>query len=100
MDNDYRFGKIEVSCEGYDHPDDPYILKGSCGLEYTLDYTKQGHAKEQDHNYGYGNSYGSNQQSSYQKRSRGFKLADLVFLSMVALIIYGIYRTCINQNRT
>ena len=30
MDVKYRFGKIEVSCEGYDYPDDPYILKGSC----------------------------------------------------------------------
>ena len=25
-----------VSCEGYEHPNDPYILKGSCGLIYTL----------------------------------------------------------------
>ena len=32
MNNGYKFGKIEVSCEGYDHPDDPYILKGSCGV--------------------------------------------------------------------
>ena len=42
MDNLYRFGNIEVLCEGYDYPDDSYILKGSCGLEYTLDYTKEG----------------------------------------------------------
>ncbi len=40
MDNLYRFGNVEVICEGYDYPDDPYILKGSCGLEYTLEYTK------------------------------------------------------------
>ncbi|KAI9056796.1 DUF1183-domain-containing protein [Trametes sanguinea] len=31
-----RFGKIEVSCEGWDGPGDPYVLKGSCGLEYRL----------------------------------------------------------------
>ena len=42
MDNAYRFGRVEVVCEGYDYPDDPYILKGSCGLEYTLDYTQEG----------------------------------------------------------
>lgn len=34
MDNEYRFGKIEVSCEGYDYPDDPYVLKGSCGVSF------------------------------------------------------------------
>jgi len=38
----HRFGNVEVICEGYDYPDDPYILKGSCGLEYTLDYTMEG----------------------------------------------------------
>jgi len=32
MDNAYRFGQISVSCEGYSYVDDPYILKGSCGV--------------------------------------------------------------------
>ena len=64
MDNSYRFGQIEVTCEGYSYPDDPYVLKGSCGvniadqsnlhetwstlvdrsvlsqLEYTIDYVQ------------------------------------------------------------
>lgn len=35
MDNAYRFGMIEVICEGYDYPDDKYILKGSCGVSLT-----------------------------------------------------------------
>jgi hypothetical protein len=30
-------GRIEVVCEGYDYPDDPYILQGSCGLEYRVE---------------------------------------------------------------
>ncbi|CAG5945626.1 unnamed protein product [Menidia menidia] len=42
MDNRYRFGRIEVSCEGYSHPADDYVLKGSCGLEYTLELTAEG----------------------------------------------------------
>ncbi|XP_074604269.1 store-operated calcium entry-associated regulatory factor-like [Brevipalpus obovatus] len=37
MDKKYAFGILEVSCEGYDHPDDSYVLAGSCGLEYTID---------------------------------------------------------------
>ena len=32
MDSRYRFGEIAVNCEGYSYPDDPYILKGSCGV--------------------------------------------------------------------
>ncbi|KAM0789811.1 hypothetical protein ACM66B_006662 [Microbotryomycetes sp. NB124-2] len=31
-----RFGSVEVGCEGWDGPDDPYVLKGSCGLTYKL----------------------------------------------------------------
>ncbi|KAI0759583.1 hypothetical protein BD413DRAFT_607513 [Trametes elegans] len=31
-----RFGRVEVSCEGWDRPGDPYVLKGSCGLDYRL----------------------------------------------------------------
>jgi len=33
----YKFGRLEVSCEGYDYSDDDYILGGSCGLEYTIE---------------------------------------------------------------
>lgn len=36
MDNAYRFGKIEVVCEGYDYPNDDYILKGSCGVRSDI----------------------------------------------------------------
>jgi hypothetical protein len=32
MPTEYKFGKITVSCEGYDYPNDPYILAGSCGV--------------------------------------------------------------------
>jgi hypothetical protein len=34
----FSFGQTEVSCEGYDYPDDPYILRGSCQLGYQLRY--------------------------------------------------------------
>jgi len=31
-----RFGRVEVSCEGWSRPGDPHVLKGSCALEYRL----------------------------------------------------------------
>merc|ERR1712107_882303 len=61
MDNGLRFGQVEVVCEGYDYPDDPYILAGSCGLEYTLELTKEGREKRS-------NSGGQNQQQQQQAR--------------------------------
>ena len=39
MNEDYRFGKINVNCEGYSSTTDTNVLKGSCGLEYSLDFT-------------------------------------------------------------
>jgi len=36
-----KLGKIEIYCEGYTNKDDPYVLIGSCGLEYHLEYTEK-----------------------------------------------------------
>jgi SOCE-associated regulatory factor of calcium homoeostasis len=35
---DLVFGDTVVVCEGYDFPGDQYVLRGSCRLEYTLNY--------------------------------------------------------------
>lgn len=40
LPNKLRLGKVTVNCEGYNYPDDPYILVGSCGLEYYLEYNE------------------------------------------------------------
>ena len=32
-----KLGQAWVNCEGYKDSDDPYVLDGSCALEYTLD---------------------------------------------------------------
>lgn len=54
MDNAYRFGRIEVSCEGFNHPDDAYILTGSCGLEYTVELTQEGQNRQSHQSWGGG----------------------------------------------
>lgn len=42
---EFKLGSTNVVCEGYDSPDDDYILKGSCALEYRLLLTDLGHDK-------------------------------------------------------
>lgn len=32
----WLLSNVDVVCEGYDYPDDPYILVGSCSVEYQL----------------------------------------------------------------
>jgi len=34
------FGKAQIKCEGINNDEDQYVLKESCGLEYTLVYEK------------------------------------------------------------
>ncbi|KDN38401.1 hypothetical protein RSAG8_09495, partial [Rhizoctonia solani AG-8 WAC10335] len=50
-----RFGKLQVSCEGWDRPGDPYVLKGSCGLTYSLaripSGNQYGHSASTDYTY-------------------------------------------------
>ena len=38
---DTKLKRIEVQCEGYEYPDDPYILVGSCSVIYHLSYTEK-----------------------------------------------------------
>ncbi|XP_040563545.1 store-operated calcium entry-associated regulatory factor [Lepeophtheirus salmonis] len=86
LDSSVEFGRIEVTCEGYEYPDDPYILKGSCGLEYSLDYRKGGGQQSS-----YPNSYTS-------KKSSGFNFADMLVLAVIVLVAYAVYRTCTSSS--
>lgn len=36
LPSNFKFGRLEVTCEGYEYPNDDYVLVGSCGLEYTI----------------------------------------------------------------
>jgi len=88
MPIEYKFGKVQVSCEGYDYPDDPYILAGSCGLEYTIDRTGVNSNKSKSNNgYSGYSSNGWNNGKSYQDdESSNFGL--LVFICIVGFIIF------------
>lgn len=98
LDNRYRFGRVEVVCEGYDYPEDPYILAGSCGLEYTLDLTQEGKSRQQ----GGGGYKEHSYHNTYTPRSDGYSskwsgLSDLIILGVMGLVIYALYRTCVSQ---
>nr|XP_039250148.1 store-operated calcium entry-associated regulatory factor-like [Styela clava] len=87
MDDSYRFGKVQVTCEGYDYPDDPYVLKGSCGLEYTIDVTDAGKSRNQN-SWG-GDNYG--QSNLQHKESSGSCFLGLL---VVGAIVFLIYKMC------
>ncbi|XP_076462438.1 store-operated calcium entry-associated regulatory factor-like [Babylonia areolata] len=103
MDNAFRFGSVEVTCEGYDHPNDPYILKGSCGLEFTLDLTEEGYQRykqQKSHSYSDSHSYHQDHHhGSWGKKGKSV-VGDLLFLGGIALVIYVVYKSCLAPSAT
>ncbi|GMT15306.1 hypothetical protein PFISCL1PPCAC_6603, partial [Pristionchus fissidentatus] len=73
LDSRVKFGRLSVSCEGYNHPDDPFVLRGSCGLEYELDW-KSG-----------------SDSGSYSKRSSSNTESWLTYAAIGFIICVAIY---------
>ncbi|CAF0739017.1 unnamed protein product [Didymodactylos carnosus] len=88
MPTKYKFGRLSVSCEGYGYPDDPYILAGSCGLEYHLDAT------EKDF---HGSQKSSNQ---YIRQTADSKPYSFLFkVAVIGLILFA-FRAYMSSGRT
>ncbi|NXP44610.1 SARAF factor, partial [Heliornis fulica] len=85
LESTYSFGQMEVSCEGYDYPEDPYILRGSCSLIFHLELTEEGERKAK--------SYGSFGSSYYQsqKDSSDSSAGAIVIVVLLALA-FGVYK--------
>jgi len=94
MDSAYRFGRIQVSCEGYDYPDDPYILRGSCGLEYELDLTTEGYQQRHGGGGGYDQYYHDRPPPYYERQSGGWGIGKLITLVVLGTCIYWIVKCC------
>ncbi|XP_025966165.2 store-operated calcium entry-associated regulatory factor [Dromaius novaehollandiae] len=92
LENSYRFGQIEVSCEGYDYPDDPYILRGSCSLLFRLELTEEGERKAKN-----SGSFGS---GYYQSRKDSSDSGPGVIVVIVLLILaYGVYKLFLSNQQ-
>ncbi|ORY82879.1 hypothetical protein BCR35DRAFT_290630 [Leucosporidium creatinivorum] len=73
-----RFGAVEVGCEGWDSSDDPYILKGSCGLTYNLVHTS---SALEDSGPSYLPRFSSSSSAPH----------PLISLSLLLLTLYALY---------
>ncbi|KAF2738550.1 hypothetical protein EJ04DRAFT_509439 [Polyplosphaeria fusca] len=90
LPEEFKLGSTDVICEGYDSPDDPYVLKGSCGVEYRLVLTEKGHQKFGHKKPWFGDDDGDHSET------KGAKLVTFVFWCIfvgVALwIAYNAFR--------
>lgn len=94
MDKNLRFNKIEVTCEGFDFPEDDYVLVGSCGLEYSIDRIDgktpfpEPHFSRPDPR--------SMPHKINRDQEPGF--GTLLGLAVVASLMYLIYTNCVKPN--
>ncbi len=90
LDNKLKFGKLSVNCEGYNYPDDPYVLVDSCGLKYELDYTDEYYRNRQNVNY---------KTIMVDSNYPGSSEMDIIVASLIILLIIVTLVICIVANR-
>jgi hypothetical protein len=90
LPEEFKLGATEVSCEGYESSEDPYVLKGSCGVEYRLLLTELGEEKyavKNEKSHTHGNDAGA-----------GFFFI-MLFIGIICLIMWSIYNSWNDPNR-
>ncbi|OHE93764.1 hypothetical protein CORC01_10890 [Colletotrichum orchidophilum] len=80
LPEELKLGSTDVLCEGYANADDPYVLRGSCGVEYRLALTDKGERRYP--NLGKGRGGGG-------ETDWGAYLFGFIFLAVLAWIIYS-----------
>eukprot|EP00287_Rhodomonas_sp_CCMP768_P004689 CAMPEP_0196724312 /NCGR_PEP_ID=MMETSP1091-20130531/6216_1 /TAXON_ID=302021 /ORGANISM="Rhodomonas sp., Strain CCMP768" /LENGTH=279 /DNA_ID=CAMNT_0042066415 /DNA_START=13 /DNA_END=849 /DNA_ORIENTATION=- len=99
LEDTVRFGSINVNCEGYSHSQDARKLRGSCGLEYTLQYTDNGRRQQDSSRHGrydrdsdsYYSSHSSHHHRSRSADSDGWG-GTMLFLGLLAVLIVVVMR--------
>lgn len=95
LDIAYKFGKTVVSCEGYESSEDQYVLRGSCGLEYELDYTELGlkKLKESTKHQGFSDYY----HKLYSADSCG--VGGLVTIGILLALAFAVYKLFLSDGQ-
>ncbi|PPQ67518.1 hypothetical protein CVT25_006059 [Psilocybe cyanescens] len=84
-----RFGRVQVSCEGWSKPGDPYVLKGSCSLEYRLVEIPKKLLHDSDSPLFSASSYDWT----------GI-LFSILWLAFLGIILYSFLQSCLRSNTT
>lgn len=90
LPSEFKLGSTDVICEGFSSSEDPYVLKGSCGVEYRLMFTNLGEEK-------YGKK-GRNTSDEYDGGSKGGNWAAVIFWCIfIAVVVWMIYAAVIRD---
>ena len=101
---EFKLGGTDVTCEGWENDADPYILKGSCGVEYRLILSEMGQKKFDNgekvsydqgwRSEGPGADSGDTGDVLSRRRSGGTLdrlMSGLFWLAFVAVLCYAAY---------
>ncbi|MCJ1373567.1 hypothetical protein MMC20_004795 [Loxospora ochrophaea] len=80
---EFKLGSTNVICEGYEDRDDPYVLAGSCGVEYRLVLTEKGEER-------FGDGEGSTEKGAGRAVWAGRAFWG-VFVAVLAWIVYSAF---------
>lgn len=83
-----------VSCEGYESSEDQYVLRGSCGLEYNLDYTELGLKKVRESGK---NSFSDYDNKLYSPVSSG--ISGLITIVVLLAVAFGVYKLFLSDGQ-
>ncbi|KAL5334804.1 hypothetical protein BJX70DRAFT_347761 [Aspergillus crustosus] len=96
---EFKLGSTDVVCEGYRNADDPWVLKGSCGVEYRLLLTDLGEKKLGQGSFDENNWWRSQKPTKLFRQSGqslGTFLGNLIFwgifISVFLLITWSVLR--------
>lgn len=101
LPDEFKLGSTDVVCEGYRNADDPWVLKGSCGVEYRLFLTELGEQK-----FGQGSFDEDNWWRGTRRGTKSNLLNQLgnilfwgIFLVVFLIIIAAMIRDCLGLRR-
>ncbi|EIN03784.1 DUF1183-domain-containing protein [Punctularia strigosozonata HHB-11173 SS5] len=83
-----RLGRVEVSCEGWSGPGDPYVLKGSCSLEYRLVHVPDNLRNQNDYDWS---------ARRFNSDSIASILFTIVWTGFLLFILYGFLKSCLGR---
>ncbi|RDW83906.1 DUF1183 domain protein [Aspergillus mulundensis] len=84
LPGEFKLGSTDVICEGYRDADDPYVLKGSCGVEYRLLLTELGEKK-------FGQSFDEDEWRRSKKSGRQHTDSEPSLTGLGNVIFWGIF---------
>jgi len=93
LDDKLKLGKTEVSCEGYQYPDDPYVLVGSCGVEFYLEYTDK-YYQQQTHRSNIIIDTSENKKLDNEGSDFLLKLIFVPSVIVIGIILFVFYIDC------